>query len=52
MGLNKGDEGIEASTSDQNATVPNAPKFKKSGQPTVTDEGEEEAPSDDTEATE
>jgi hypothetical protein len=52
MGLNKGDEGIEASTSDQNATVPTVPKFKKSNQPPDVDGGDEEVPGDDMEVTE
>lgn len=53
MGLNKGDGGIEASTSDQNATVPTVvPKFKKSNQPPDVDGGDEEAPDNDVEVTE
>ena len=52
MGLNKGEEGIEASTSDQNATVSTVPKFKKSNQPPDVDGGDEEVPGDDMEVTE
>ena len=51
MGINKGEEGIEANTSDQNGTTTTVSKPMKSGRPAVVEGGEDEAPDDEAETT-
>jgi hypothetical protein len=49
MGINKGEEGIEPSTADQNATAPKVRKPAKSARPAPEEEIEDEAPDDEAE---
>ena len=52
MGINKGEEGVEANTSDQNGRTTTVSKPMKSGRPAVVEGGEDEAPDDEAETTE
>jgi Tfp pilus assembly protein PilN len=52
MGLNKGDENLEASPSDQNTTTQKAPKRLNTDEPSVEDGSDEQTPGDDPDVSE